>query len=192
MQLAGGPDLEPPPAELPPPTTPQQYRVQFTANEEYARLVERAKALAASQATDQSLAELHVKAMRLLVESLEKQQFAATDRPRESSKPRQRGSRHIPAAVRRAVFERDCARCTYVDERGVRCHEVANLQLHHRDAFGMGGEHTADNLTLHCRAHNEMAAERDFGCEHIAASKDRARRASLRSQQACIREPSSP
>lgn len=175
------------PEPAPPLTTPQQYHVQFTANEEYAQLVDRAKALSAHQSVDQSLIELHLKAMRLLVASLEKQKFAVTDRPHKPAQhtpaepPRQR-VRHVPAALRRAVFERDEARCTYVDERGVRCCEISALQIHHVDPFGKGGVHALENLTLHCRAHNDLAAEHDFGREHMAARRDSTPHASLRSQ----------
>jgi hypothetical protein len=188
MRLEHMPDLQQTPSELPQLSAPQQYHVQFTANEEYARLVERAKALTARQAAGQSLSELHLKAMRLLVESLEKQQFAAIARsdaapePKSAEQPRQRGSRHIPASIGRAVFQRDDARCTYVDERGVRCREASALELHHLDPFATGGVHTLDNLTLHCHAHNELAAELDFGPAHIAARKQQTRHASLRSQ----------
>ena len=72
-------------------------------------------------------------------------------------------SRHIPAAVRHAVHERDGARCTYSNESGRRCAETHRLELHHIEPFAHGGAHTPDNLTLHCRAHNALAAEQDFG-----------------------------
>ncbi len=84
----------------------------------------------------------------------------AASRPRGADAPRRRG---IPAAVRRAVRERDGARCTYVDERGQRCRETALLELHHNVPFARGGAATADNLRLRCRAHNALAAEGDFG-----------------------------
>jgi hypothetical protein len=91
---------------------------------------------------------------------------------------RQRG-RHIPAIVRRAVFERDAARCTYVDDRGERCRETHGLELHHRLPFGKHGPHTAANLTLHCPVHNALAAELDFGREHMAQKRDSSRHESL-------------
>jgi len=80
--------------------------------------------------------------------------------------------RHVPAIVRRAVFERDGGRCTYVDERGERCRETCCLELHHRHPFGKRGTHTAANLTLHCPAHNALAAELDFGLEKMAERRD--------------------
>jgi len=175
--------------ELPPITAPQRYQMQFTTTEEHVGLVERAKALLARQA-GQSLGELHLRALRLLVTALEKQKFATTKQPRQTAAvpeardvpetrddfpgahddapaaPRRRG-RHIPAAVRRTVFERDGARCTFVDERGQRCRETHQLEVHHQKPFGKGGPHTAENVTLHCAAHNALAAEADFGREHM-------------------------
>jgi hypothetical protein len=62
------------PHQLPPITGPQVYQMQFTTSEEHVELVERAKALLANQA---SLGEVHLQAMRLLVEVLEKRRFGA-------------------------------------------------------------------------------------------------------------------
>jgi hypothetical protein len=80
--------------------------------------------------------------------------------------PRRRG-RHIPAAVRRTVYERDGNCYTYVDSTGTRCGETHRLEFHHLKPFATGGEHSAANLTLRCGAHNALAAEEDFGRELI-------------------------
>jgi len=137
--------------------------------------------------------------MRLLVKTLEKRRFGAERRhPRQrgsgedeselanSEHPRQRGartkatSRYIPATTRRAVFDRDEGRCTYVDERGQRCREMSQLQIHHLEAFANGGRHELANLTLRCEAHNTLAAEEDFGREHIERKREGGRHESLR------------
>ena len=101
----------------------------------------------------------------------------------ESAVPRRRGKtqpadspadprgRGIPAAVRRAVRERDGGRCAYVDERGQRCRETALLELHHEVPFARGGPATVENLRLRCRAHNALAAERDFGRDFVQRCK---------------------
>ena len=118
---------------------------------------------------------------------LELGQKSGTTRPAGAhdpvdSPPRQRG-RHIPAEVRRAVFERDGGRCNYVDERGERCRETRSLELHHQQPFGKRGPHTVENLTLHCPAHNALAAELDFGREHMAVRRDPLRHESLASEE---------
>ena len=77
-------------------------------------------------------------------------------------------SRYIPRAVRRKVYERDDGRCAYVSPDGKRCSERWGLEYHHKLAFGLGGESTADNLILMCRCHNGLAAEQDFGVEKMA------------------------
>lgn len=72
-------------------------------------------------------------------------------------------SRHIPAAIRRAVHERDGGRCRYVDESGRRCPEQNRLEYHHLHPFGMGDAHAIENVGLLCRAHNLHLAEHDYG-----------------------------
>jgi hypothetical protein len=90
-----------------------------------------------------------------------------------------RRSRHIPAAVRRTVFERDCGCCTFVDERRLRCRETRGLELHHRQPFAKQGTHSASNVTLYCQAHNALPAERDFGIEHVARHRKALRHETL-------------
>jgi hypothetical protein len=240
-------------APPPEPLSPQRYKVQFTAGEEYVKLVEEAHALLSHSAPRATLDEIQLRAMRLLVAELKRRKHAVTARPQkadfavpppaesidasrstaeresaqksepesehleadaesgqqsdveseqhsdaeselksegpvaaappslrplaeqcferaESEHPRRRG-RYVPAAVRRAVFERDEGRCTYADTLGRRCAETHRLELHHVRAFARGGEHTKDNLTLRCHAHNALAAEEDFGREVIELAR---------------------
>jgi 5-methylcytosine-specific restriction endonuclease McrA len=76
--------------------------------------------------------------------------------------------RHIPAAIRRAVHERDAGRCRYVDETNRRCPERHRLEYHHIHPFGLGGGHTPENLRLMCRTHNFYLAEHDYGPKAMA------------------------
>ena len=105
---------------------------------------------------------------------------AGSSKVQNPPRPRRR-SRYIPAAERRAVFERDVGRYAYVDERGERCRETHGLEIHHLKAFAKGGEHHAANLALRCTSHNLLAAEQDFGREHVARKRDASRHESLRS-----------
>src|SRR5688572_7743167 len=62
---------------------PLQYKVQFTATEEYVDLVERAAALLSNSGEGNGIEQIHLRALRLLVERLEKRRFGA---PAPSSK----------------------------------------------------------------------------------------------------------
>jgi hypothetical protein len=133
---------------------PERYKVQFTATAEYVRLVEEAKALAPK------------------IQPMPVEEGTEAHHPRQDRQRHQRG-RHIPAAVRRAVFERDGQQCTYLDPAGRRCSETRRLEFHHLEPFALGGEHTGANLALRCAAHNALAAEDDFGREMIEVAKAR-------------------
>ena len=83
---------------------------------------------------------------------------------RDSKVPAQIGrSRHIPASVKRIVWQRDHGRCTFVSPSGVRCNEHGRLEFDHIHPHGDGGDATAANVRLLCRAHNQYEAERFFG-----------------------------
>jgi 5-methylcytosine-specific restriction endonuclease McrA len=203
--------------ELPAPARlePERYRVQFTAGDEYVKLVEKAQALLSHSAERVPLDELHLRAMRAFVADLERKKRAATKRPAAGAaratrnpaeqnrraarelpvepnviaevgkatpqQPRQRG-RRVPAAVRRAVLERDQGRCAYFDPSGQRCRETSRLELHHLKPFAKGGEQTVANLALRCSAHNALAAEQDFGWEFTQRRRDGNRHESHRNQ----------
>ncbi len=114
-------------------------------------------------------------ALELLVGYLEKGKFAATPRPGRS-----RGgtsARYVPAAVRRAVWERDRGRCSFVSDSGKRCPARRLLEFDHEVPVARGGAATADNVRLRCRSHNQYAAERVFGTEFMDHKRRDARRA---------------
>ena len=78
-------------------------------------------------------------------------------------------SRHVPAAMRDAVFLRDGCRCTYVSPGGTRCPERCGLELDHIEPYAIGGDHTPSNLRTRCRAHNLLYAEQVYGRVQIRA-----------------------
>jgi 5-methylcytosine-specific restriction endonuclease McrA len=79
--------------------------------------------------------------------------------------------RHIPAAVRREVFEREGGSCAYVGDEGRRCGSTVRLEYQHIVPFACGGPSSAKNLTLFCQPHNLLQAEKDFGEEHITSKR---------------------
>src|SRR5215207_2334774 len=78
------------------------------------------------------------------------------------AKPGRTTSRHIPAAVRRAVWERDNGRCGFVGTQGP-CDETGRLEFHHVVPYAAGGAATIENIQLRCAAHNQYEAEQYFG-----------------------------
>ena len=166
-------------------------------SQEFVDLLEEASNLIGHETPRATLPEIQVRALRALVQELRVRKRAASGKnpapvPVQASDPApaqplhvgpdtapdtvqdanpatlaRRGARHVPASVRRAVFDRDGARCSYRDDRGARCRETLGLEVHHRHAHALGGPATLDNLELRCRAHNTLAAEQDFGRDYM-------------------------
>jgi hypothetical protein len=82
---------------------------------------------------------------------------------------RSRRSRCVPAAVRRAVYLRDDARCSFVAPDGRRCDARALPELDHVEPWATLGDAGVDNIRLRCRAHNQLHARECFGARHIEA-----------------------
>jgi hypothetical protein len=76
-------------------------------------------------------------------------------------------SRHIPASVRDEVFARDGVKCTFVGDNGRRCNSRWNLQIDHIVPYARGGDNSLENLRLLCARHNRLAAELEYGKEHM-------------------------
>ena len=191
------PELRPDAVRVPPasgnfrpaavePLAPARYKVQFTASAALHDKLERLRALMRSSVPDGDLAAIIDEAVTEKLERLEAQRFARTRAPRKAHSesdtcPR---TRQIPAAVRRAVYERDGGRCRYVDEQSRQCTAREGLEFHHRHPFGCGGDHSVENVSLTCRAHNGYLAEVDYGRTAMAVHR--------RSRKGVVERPSSP
>src|SRR5262245_10077119 len=108
--------------------------------------------------------------LELAIQQLEKKKFGASSR-RRSSRNASTNPRHIPAQVRRAVWERDGGRCTFVSESGHRCAERKPLEFDHAVPVARGGRGTVENIRLRCRAHNQYEADRVFGIEFMRGKR---------------------
>ncbi len=143
------------------PLAPERYKIQFTASRDVHDKLRRAQDLLRHAIPDGDVAAIFDRALTLLLEDLERRKLAAAARPRPPQSLTSE-SRYIPAAVKRLVWARDAGRCTFVGTHG-RCTERGFLEFHHLVPFAAGGETSADNLALRCRAHNQFEAERIFG-----------------------------
>jgi 5-methylcytosine-specific restriction endonuclease McrA len=152
------------------PVAPARFRVRFDVSAELRDKLERLQALMRPSVPDGDLAQIIDALVTEKLERLEAKRFAKTKKPRKGpvgpdTTPK---ARHIPAPVRRTVYERDGGRCTYEDEKGRRCTSRHRLEFHHDKPFGRGGHHSLRNLRLMCHTHNTLLAEQDYGKEVMA------------------------
>jgi hypothetical protein len=168
---APAPDPAPPPVAAPQaqpsracvkPLAPARYALRLTIGQDAHDLLELVRALLRHAVPDGDLAVVFERALRALLRELERTRLAAATRPRVP-RPVSKRSRHVPAAVRRAVWTRDGARCAFVGADGLRCDSTAFLELHHLVPFAEGGSSTEANLSVRCKAHNRHEADRWFG-----------------------------
>jgi hypothetical protein len=158
------------------PLSPDRYQVQLTASKELKDKIEKAKALLRHQVPSGDLSTILDKALSALIEKVERQRFGVGRKPRSKKIPEKRAkSRHVPDAIKRAVYERDEGRCTFVGPNGVRCEEKCFLELDHLDGYARKPEHRVSRLTLRCFCHNQYAAELMYGTQWMAERRKGAR-----------------
>ena len=167
------------------PLSARRYRIQFTADVDLKHKLEQARDLLRHAHPSGDFGPVIARALDLLIADLLRKRFGVGARRKgntsttKSPRPEARVSGSptpAPAAAqssplsapvrreaRRAVAERDGLACTWVGTDGTRCGSRAWLELDHRRPRGKGGGSDADNLRILCRAHNRLAAEREYG-----------------------------
>jgi 5-methylcytosine-specific restriction endonuclease McrA len=169
------------PLQPAPPPAPERYSVHVTIDKSTHDKLRYAQELLSHSVPSGDVAQVLDRALDALIRQLEQQKFAATTKPR----PRQAAStraRHIPAPVRRAVWERDAGQCTFVGETGYRCGARRFLEFDHVDPVARGGKATEERMRLRCRAHNQYEAERTFGREFMNRKRQDARREAVQAR----------
>ena len=146
------------------PLAPQRYEIHFSMSETCHRKLRYLQDLLGLGSGD--LGQLFEDALDARIQEAEKQKFAATEQPRRAQH-RSRNPRHVPADVKRAVWRRDGAQCTFVSETGRRCEARKGLQFDHVIEVARGGEATVDGIRLRCWAHNQYGAECTYGAEFM-------------------------
>jgi 5-methylcytosine-specific restriction endonuclease McrA len=174
--------LPAPPAKVA-PLSPGRYAIHCSVAEGTHALLREALDLLGRSTRD--VPEVLDGALALYVRHLRRRKFAATEKPRSGRGSRR--TRHIPAEVKRAVWERDQGRCTFVSESGQRCPATSHLQFDHLDPVARGGRASVDRMRLLCRAHNQYAAERTFGSQFMIDKRRGAQRAATEQKAAAER-----
>ena len=149
-----------------------RFKVQFTAGPELHAKLREAQALLRHQIPNGDPARIIDKALTLLLADVKRKKFAKTSRPRSKPKvepktERPNTTRHVPAAIKREAVARVEPGCSYVSPEGRRCGSQDFLEFEHTRPWARHQRHRADEIQLYCRAHNQYAAEREYGRQHM-------------------------
>ena len=165
--MATPPTMTPAPLALTPaprasvaPLSPDRYKLQVTIGAGTLDKLRCAQDMLGHAIPSGEEAAVLDRALTVLLLELAKTKFASTPNPRPS-----RGTKagETSAAVKRAVWVRDCGRCRYVGAGGHRCEERRFIEFHHLDPKALGGEATVDTIELRCRRHNDYEGQLWFG-----------------------------
>jgi hypothetical protein len=172
---------------------PERYRVQFTIGQETHDKLRRVQALLRREVPNGDAGVIFERALDLLLEKVEKAKLGVPAKATSRRAPARPGggayetrirfetdkgarerppSRHIPNAVKRAVWTRDRGQCAFVSATGRRCSERNFLEIHHIQPYALEGPATVGNLSLRCRRHNQYEAELIFGPREPLAVKE--------------------
>jgi hypothetical protein len=155
----------PPPSARPSevkPIAPERYKIQFTVSRETHEKLRQVQDLLRYTVPTGDPAVIFERALTLLLAQLERTKFASAAHPRRVRGADGGASRHVPASVKRSVWQRDGGRCAFNGPHG-RCTETGFLEYHHVLPFAEGGKTSLANLELRCRAHNQYEADLWFG-----------------------------
>jgi hypothetical protein len=149
------------------PLGDERYAIRFTANCELHAQLRELQALMCHQIPDGDLGKILARAVGVLLKQVRARKFSDCSAPRAMRHTDSASSRHIPAAIRRAVAKRDGERCAFVSEAGRRCDSREFLEFHHCEPWARSRSHAIEDISLRCRAHNRYEAERDFGADQM-------------------------
>ena len=157
------------------PLAADRYEIRFTATAATRDKLRLAQDLLRHAVPSGDLGEIVDRALTVLLEELTRRKFATVRQERDGkvagdpksgargSALRRRGTRHIPAAIKRAVWLRDAGRCAFVGTSGRCCGTRAFLEFHHLEPYAVGGHPALDNIQLRCHAHNAYDADLFYG-----------------------------
>lgn len=176
-QLSARTVVAPAPRSRVSPLAEDRFAFQFSASRRMRDKFRYAQELLSHQLLSGDMAEVFERALDQLIAKLEQRKFGATSRPRTGGPQSAKNPRHIPVHVKREVWRRDGARCTFVSDDGHRCDERKFLEFDHVIEVARGGQASVSEIRLRCRTHNQFTAECTFGAEFMSAKREAAGRA---------------
>jgi hypothetical protein len=142
------------------PLTAELCRLHLTVSKKFIAKLDRARSGQGHVQPGASAGEVIEAALDLLLA----QQAARRGEVKKPLKnPRPTKSDRVPAAVKRAVWERDQGKCQWPLESGGICGSTLRLEIDHVVPRARGGPATVENCSLACRFHNRLAARQAFG-----------------------------
>jgi hypothetical protein len=142
------------------PLTAGSHRLHVTVSSRFLEKLEAARAALSHSRPGGSAEEILEAGLDLLLERQAKR-LGLVRNPRQEERPC--APDHVPARVKRSVWERDGGRCQWPLESGGVCGSTLRLELDHIRPRALGGPSTVSNMRVLCAVHNGLAARRVFG-----------------------------
>jgi hypothetical protein len=142
------------------PLTAQLSRLHVTVSRRFLEKLEAARAALSHVRPGASMEEILEAGLELVLDRHAKRR-GLVEKPRRERRPSKPD--HVPAEVRRAVWERDGGRCQWPLDSGGICGSTLRVELDHVQAEARGGPPTVENLRCLCRTHNDLSARITFG-----------------------------
>jgi hypothetical protein len=149
-----------PPHDTIEPLTADLRRLHMTVSRRFVDKLDAARDALSHSRPRGSNADIIEAALDLLLQHHGKSK-GLTSRPRQRTRPPK--AKHIPASVRREVWERDEGRCQWPVDSGGVCGSTTRVQFDHIVPRAKGGPSTTANTRLLCAPHNQISARRVFG-----------------------------
>jgi hypothetical protein len=165
-----------PRAAAPPP--PEHYLLKLTITKELHDKLREFQELSRHAVPSGDVAQVLERALDVAIAQARKSKFAESARTKTGGTAPPTG-RNVPAHVRRAVWDRDRGRCTFVGDGGRRCDAREFIEFDHVQPVARGGRSTVEGVRLRCRAHNQLEAERVFGAAFMRRKRGEKRDAAL-------------
>ncbi|HEX9399401.1 MAG TPA: HNH endonuclease signature motif containing protein [Anaeromyxobacter sp.] len=157
-------DTEPAPRRGPwidaEPLTANLSRLHVTVSRRFLEKLEAARAALSHSHPGAGAEELLGAGLDLLLERHAKRK-GLVEKPRREPPPARPD--HVPAHVKRAVWNRDGGRCQWPVDGGGICGSTHQVELDHVVPRGRGGPTTIENTRCLCRFHNQLAARQVYG-----------------------------
>ncbi len=146
------------------PLTASQVRLHLTVPPEFLAKLEAARLALSHSMPGASAVDVLSAGLDLLLERDAKRKgLVESPRPAPPEEQAEPGAAHVPAAVRREVWERDGGCCQWPADSGGVCGSRLRLQFDHQVTRVEGGRSIASNVRLLCEVHNKLAARERLG-----------------------------